>query len=126
LRLNDEINHSQYMTETNVFSEIDSKEPDDYQIIKDMAKTASGLLWQAHPILKGKILELNNPNIVIDIGKDTMIKPGVKLILYDQSIDHDFKQSGETKVIHTDIDRSSAQLIKTMSEITLNHYVITK
>ena len=126
LRLNDEISLSQYISEVNVFHEIDPKESNDYQIINDMAKIAAELLYQKHPILKGKILEINKPNIVINLGKETMIKSGVKLILYDQSIDHDFKQSGEAKVIYTDIDRSYAKLIKTMSNITKNHYVITK
>jgi len=126
LRLNDKISLSQYISEVNVFHEIDPKESNIYQAINDMAKIAAELLYQKHPILKGKILEVNKPNIVIDLGKETMIKSGVKLILYDKSIDYDFKQSGEAKVINADMNRSYAKLIKTMSDITKNHYVITK
>ena len=126
LRLNDKINAFQYISEANIFHEIDPKKSGGYQIIKNMAKIAAELLYHQHPILKGKILEVNNPNIVIDLGKETMIKPGVKLIIYDKSIDHDFKQAGEAKIIYTDMDRSYAQLIKTISDITDYKFVITK
>ncbi|KPA11581.1 hypothetical protein MHK_008214, partial [Candidatus Magnetomorum sp. HK-1] len=76
--------------------------------------------------LECEIREYNNNKIVLNLGKQTRIKEGMKILVFNKSLHKDFEILAEAKIYNIKKEISIAEILKKNYFLNQLDFIITK
>ncbi|QTA83819.1 tetratricopeptide-like domain-containing protein [Desulfonema limicola] len=98
--------------------------------IKELAEEIELKLAHEIPLTEGIVTETDGKNMITtDLGEETLIKKGMKLIVYEKNakaVNHDFEQLGQGRINTVMKGKSFAIIQENSKQILQGHEVITR